>query len=557
MALAPVTPANEPVRIGELKLMTSLSFPKTPPGKAIAWDRRRIDDVLMQAADLKQAWGLASAGQFKPAGESRRSDERRPMEALKQAPHRGLPENFGPFDPDGSDPGAAELPAVVRALGEGLVGAVRRFFPSAEKRAPFEPFRARVVAAVASHPDVGVTAAQLNESEAAARESFAGLLPQISGTGDGGNRNTGPSSFTRSPEIKRDGLSFGVTARQLLWDFGATFRDVDASRSREEALQARLEARRSEFGLRAAGAHLELVRARRQLALAEQNVTAREEILTLVREREASGGGSLADVIRARARLTEAMAQFSSIETRLRSAEAAYQEAYGAAPPAELGAIPEMPAASRVTDAIDSLIKRFPSLKEAAALREAARADAQSRTKRMLPTLSFELSTLRRDLASSGIPATDTSALLVWRYNFYTGGAESARRDQAVARRAQVERQFESAVRQFERDLAAAAAEVRNGEALQSSREQASRAAVASLRAVREQFAFNRGTLLDLLRAQEELFFAGRDQLDASFDLLVAQLRLMHLTSELTEAFRLQAYATASVQGIVPGPGLN
>ena len=51
--------------------------------------------------------------------------------------------------------------------------------------------------------------------------------------------------------------------------------------------------------------------------------------------------------------------------------------------------------------------------------------------------------------------------------------------------------------------------------------------------AVKELFAFNRGSLLDLLRVQEDLYNAGRDLINASIDRRLAQYRLLHLASEL------------------------
>jgi outer membrane protein TolC len=62
-----------------------------------------------------------------------------------------------------------------------------------------------------------------------------------------------------------------------------------------------------------------------------------------------------------------------------------------------------------------------------------------------------------------------------------------------------------------------------------------------TLMAVREQFAFRRGTLLDLLRAQEDVFMAGRDLIDAVTDHALARYRLLYMASLLDEHFSLGA----------------
>ena len=59
--------------------------------------------------------------------------------------------------------------------------------------------------------------------------------------------------------------------------------------------------------------------------------------------------------------------------------------------------------------------------------------------------------------------------------------------------------------------------------------------------AVREQFAFRRGTLLDLLRAQEDVFMSGRDLIDAVTDHALARYRLLYMASLLDEHFSLGA----------------
>jgi len=67
--------------------------------------------------------------------------------------------------------------------------------------------------------------------------------------------------------------------------------------------------------------------------------------------------------------------------------------------------------------------------------------------------------------------------------------------------------------------------------------------AASAFEAVREQFAFRRGTLLDLLRAQEELYSAGHDLIDGVVDHALARHRLLHLAMELTPLFDIGAAA--------------
>jgi outer membrane protein TolC len=84
-----------------------------------------------------------------------------------------------------------------------------------------------------------------------------------------------------------------------------------------------------------------------------------------------------------------------------------------------------------------------------------------------------------------------------------------------------------------ERNIEQAQAQVDNADAILNSRQSAVQTASESLMAVKELFAFNRGSLLDLLRVQEDLYNAGRDLINASIDRRIAQYRLLHLVSDL------------------------
>jgi len=121
----------------------------------------------------------------------------------------------------------------------------------------------------------------------------------------------------------------------------------------------------------------------------------------------------------------------------------------------------------------------------------------------------------------------------------YNGGADKARKDDAKLKALQSELEFEAAMRSFEKVLLQNQAEVKNSEEILTSRSVSVRSAIASMRAVREQFAFNKGTLLDLISVQDSLYQTGKDMIDASADRNLARYRLTHLTSELHKVFQL------------------
>jgi outer membrane protein TolC len=58
---------------------------------------------------------------------------------------------------------------------------------------------------------------------------------------------------------------------------------------------------------------------------------------------------------------------------------------------------------------------------------------------------------------------------------------------------------------------------------------------------IREQYAYRRGTLLDLLTAQEALYSAGRDLVDAQVDQVIARYKVLHAASLLNRFLEIEA----------------
>jgi adhesin transport system outer membrane protein len=392
-----------------------------------------------------------------------------------------------------------------------------------------------VRAAVINHPELqGAAAAQLG-ARGFTDEARAARRPQIVGQSDGGWRSFDPNRLLGIPERRYTSAGWGFTLRQLLYDFGAAEAAVSSAEARERIASARVEARRAELVLRAVQVALDLDSARLQLSLARENQAARAAIAQYVRDRYELGGGALSDVLRAQSRVADAQAGAIAALTRVEAAAASYREVFGAAPPESM-AIPV------VTDiaglgSISSLASSFASVRAAIAAKEAAQAELKSVASRALPQLNLESSFTRRDQIGDGFPGNDRAALLNFRYEFYTGGAAQARATQAESRLDQAHSDYQAVSLAFERFATQAVAEANAAGQLMVARIEAVELAASSLRAVREQFAFRRGTLLDLLNAQEVLQAAGRDLIEAYAQQILSAYRLLYVASRVDAHF--------------------
>jgi adhesin transport system outer membrane protein len=411
-----------------------------------------------------------------------------------------------------------------------------------DRRAPLRSLQPILRAAVLTHPEVRLADEQSRTARLITREAWSAYLPQVSGTFEGGSRHSDAVSkpWTSTPAYDETSQSVGLRARQLLYDFGATGHRVDSFRARESALDARSDAKLSDLALRSLIAWHEVFRARQLVRLGEANRFSRLQILGFVEERETLGASSQSDVLRARARLSDAQAALVATTTRLEAAEALFREAFGSPPPPEL----PLPTAPEIElarfDDPEPLILIHPAYLEASATYESLRQEALAADAARMPSVYAEWSVSRRDLTGPGVPGIDRFVGLRLQQDLYTGGAQTARRRQAEQRAAEANLEREALRRQIERGLRQAAGEVRYGRALLRARGEAVRVAAGAFESVREQFAFRRGSLLDLLRAQEDLYIAGRDLIDSVIDESITRFRLLHLGQDLIPLLALR-----------------
>ncbi len=386
--------------------------------------------------------------------------------------------------------------------------------------------------AVRQHPEFLAARAALASSREGVDEARAAWWPQLSGNTGFGTRTTGGVSINTP--------TYGVTLSQLLFDFGNTTAKIGAAESRVQGAQAGLDKKQAAVVMRAVSAWHELYRTRKQMELHRLNVQARHDIVAFIKERAELGGSAASDVLRARARQTEAEAALSAAGVREQAAESAWREVFQTDPPSKVEVWPDFALnVNALKEQVDALVARFPTVQEAKQLSLASEKDAAAARANLFPRVALEHSIAQNKQASTGMEYTDRSTLVTLRYNFLSGGAEMARARQAASRAVEYAMQAETEQRNTEKNLRQSLSEVALGQEILSNRRLAVGVANDTLAAVREQFAFRRGTLLDLLRAQEDVFMAGRDLIDAVTDHALARYRLLYMASMLEEHFSL------------------
>ena len=401
-------------------------------------------------------------------------------------------------------------------------------------------FKSAVKYAVATHPSIKSAAMDRASSASYVDEAFAPLLPTVSGIGDFGTRNYGLNAVNSSQTRRENGFNAGLSLRQLIYDFGASRSTYNAAEAKLKQSDADFDGARADLALRAVSVYVDLLRTRSLRILAEQNRNARQELLKQISSRASDGGSSQSDVVRTESRYLDAVANLSAMASRQATAEGIFNEVFGRAAP-EVLPIPTDPKTPGENRPVEELLRQFPaaSAKESAML--AAQFEAESAKSRGLPSLSAQLSHTRRatPVDNSAYRGSDTTALLVFKYDFYSGGGDKARAEQAAFKAGRAAFEFDLIARQYERSLAEVRAQVKNGEEIKQARIKAAKASAASMRAINEQFRYNRGSLLDVLKTQEEVYTAGKDLIDSAADQIIAKYRLMHMVSQIDLFFGL------------------
>jgi len=379
------------------------------------------------------------------------------------------------------------------------------------------------------HPEYASVHAKLEYSEQAEKAAFAAYLPKIYGNSSSGYRR-------ENGDVTKD-TTLGVGLNQLLYDFGATSSRVDAAKFGAKVSSAELDGKRNELLYRGVKAWHELYRAQRMVKLHRLNVASRKEIVDFVAQRAEMGGSAQSDVLRARARWADAEAGVARAEGQVERAKAIWLEVVGMPSP-ERVEIKDIVEIDQVTgEGLSQIAQRFTAVQRAYAKHDVASSEATATEAEKLPKLMLDLS-ISKLLDAPSNYQDDRSAQIKIQYDFYTGGAKAARASQAKAQAAQAFSDAESELRQAEKTLRQAQADVEAGGRTVAARREAASVAADSMKAVREQFAYRRGTLLDLLRVQEDLFFAGRNLIDAVTDNALSRYQFLYLSSRLEDSLQ-------------------
>ncbi len=400
-----------------------------------------------------------------------------------------------------------------------------------------------VVMALSSHPSIQSGKASKDAAGDAVREQKAAFFPTLSMSGKAGRVHA--DDDTTRASAGGDAYSWlgegSATLTQPLFTGFSTTNRLAAAKERHSAAAADLAGTSEGIALKAARAHLNMMRTRELLDMASRNLseiqTRRDSIELMVRE----GAADEAELLQAEEALMAARTRRLGYEESFRQAEADYIEATGAVPSGKMeiesgtwnSIIP-----ATVDDAVTQAVKSNPAVLAADGMAVALGKEAAAEKGGILPRVDAELSYLQKDQDDNlGGELMNSQAMLKMSWNFSTGGGQFARVAQGMDRqRVAIARQQE-ARRAAERDARQKFVSMQIVDqqlALYKERESAAQKILGNFLS---QFEGGKQTNLQIIGAEARLFDAKSARTDAFYRSLLARFELLTAMGQLREAF--------------------
>jgi len=413
-----------------------------------------------------------------------------------------------------------------------------------------------------TNPDVGVVAKDRRAIDQELRQAWGLYFPQIDMKLDAGPEFTESGSVDHPPTYLDQGPHDGgrwlvredaqITLQQRLFDGFEAAAEVQRQKARQSSAAERVQDQAEVSALDAVEQYIAVLRDQARLKNAEENIKKHEDTLALVQKRAQLGGGNVADVSQAQARLQTAHSTYTDIQGQLRETQTKFLQIVGV-PATDLEDVTGADF-SRLPENVDLSVQKGlennPKVRLAKHDVERSEAEVREQTASMYPALNFEaVGSINR--YNSGLEEVDHNAqfLLVLRYNLYRGGADLARIKEFKERRSEALEQLRVREREVEQDVRSSwAARTTQQERIDLLQKQV-QANQDTYSGYVQQFDIGQRGLLDVLDAANELFISNDQLIQAQDEALFANFRILASQGQLVESAGL----TYPVEGTV-GP---
>ncbi len=398
---------------------------------------------------------------------------------------------------------------------------------------------------LATSPEILVKAIEAGARVDEIRQARAGYLPVVDFSAAIGYENSRNSTTigaydagsADSKDQKRTHREAAVRARQMLFDGFGVRSEVLRQSARQASASQELCSQASDIALSVAQAYINIMRQQDILELMQENTLEHARIVELIQIQGKKGRSNEADVAQAESRLVLAKTNEISAESVLKDVKTQYQRLVGNLPLSY--SLPQVPPYIPVSLelAIQQAVMDHPVMKLASEDVKAAEAQYEASKSTFLPQLDLEVGANWDKDANGGKGDTYTHvAKLNVTYNLYNGGGDKARLSQTSKLVNEAIEVRNRARRQVEEEVRLAWIAVDFGAQRLSPLAEYVRQSGKSRKLYDKQFLVGSRTLLDVLDSQSEFTSARQSEINAQFDLVFNQFRLLHSTGSLLTA---------------------
>lgn len=393
-----------------------------------------------------------------------------------------------------------------------------------------------LVAAYNTNPQIKSQREGLKVNDERVSQALANFRPTVTATYETGRQNI---SFDDAPEIKGDVENKSLFVEQPIFRGGRTLAEFSQSRNLVRSQREELRSIEQAIMLGAATAYMDVLQNQSILGLSRNNEDVLKEQLRAAEQRFEVGEITRTDVAQAQARLARAKADTVNAQGDLESAVATFERVIGYKPE-EVLTVPELfPVMPKsLKDALTIGGEYNAQLRSANYRYEAADDDIYQQAGSLLPEVNLR-GTISRNEAPNfgGTNSVDSDSLLLnVSIPLYQSGAEYSRVREAkrTAKQRQYDRDdLQEAVRE---GVIQAWEEWQTSVATIAAQKSQIVASETALEGVKQEQKFGERTVLDVLDAEQELFVARVDLVQAQRDRIVAIYNLIASIGRLTAA---------------------
>lgn len=391
--------------------------------------------------------------------------------------------------------------------------------------------------AYGENPTLRAERAKLRATDELVPQALSGWRPTVQLNAEVGKQGIESQSAFFSSADNRTPATYSVALSQPLFRGGRTVSSTESAENLVLAGRADLTDTEQRVLLDAVTVYMDVLRDQSVLELNLNNERVLARHLDATRDRFEVGEVTRTDVSQAEARYSQAQAERVAAEGRLVSTRSSYQKIIGVMPGTLIwpALTPGLPPAEE--DARAAARVQHPSVQAARYREMAAERDVWTATGALLPELSLEGSLERnedRSTRDSVSEAATISALLT--VPLYQAGAEYAKVREAKEVAGQRRIEVDAAEREIVEEVVAAWEALQTGQAQITAFSDQVAAAEIALDGVEQEQLVGLRTVLDVLDAEQELFQARVNLVQARRDAIVSSYRLKSAVGELTAA---------------------